>query len=115
MLAFATASMVAFAQPPASTPAPATSPTPAATPAPTSAPAPVVSKKEKAQAGNSFVVSPPYAPPLILKNNKEQHMGGVNSQPWAQVVGWRPGYSAFLSPEQHEPSMPIFWFGKQPW
>jgi hypothetical protein len=104
ILAVATASMVAFAKPdvPASTPAPA----PAAVPAP----APVVNKKESAQAVTPITTSV-YIPPLTLKNSKVEHTGGVSSRPWAQVVGWHPGYSAFPSPEQHDPSMPIISIG----
>jgi hypothetical protein len=106
ILAVATASMVAFAKPnvPASTPAPA----PTAVPAP--APAPVLSKKESAQAVTPLTTTV-FIPPLTLKNSKVEHTGGVSSRPWAQVVGWHPGYSAFPSPEQHDPSMPIISIG----
>lgn len=94
--------MGVFAQPP-----PQSKPPPAA---------PVTPKKENAQLSTPIhtpLTIPPAAP--TLKNQKVERVDGMSSKPWAQIVGWHPGYSAFTRPELRDPSMPIFWIGHEPW
>ncbi|HEX3626523.1 MAG TPA: hypothetical protein VH280_13995 [Verrucomicrobiae bacterium] len=111
ILAVAAASMVAFAQPPPNNPAPAR--TPAATPAaPTQKPP--VAKKESAQVPKSGFSTPLkyFTKPLIKR--KVESVDGMSSRPWVQIVGIRPGYSAFPPPEMHESTLYLFWVGRDP-
>ena len=105
ILLVAAASMAAFGQPPQGPPPPA---------------ALVVPKKEAAQIPipvpiqiHTPLTVPPAAP--TLKNQKVNRVDGMSSKPWAQIVGWQPGYSAFPRPELRDPSMPVFWIGHEPW
>lgn len=100
ILLVAAASMTAFGQPPQATQKPTT---------------PVPAKKEKSQLSTQF--NTPFTVPastLTLRTQKVERVGGMSSRPWAQIVGWRPGYSAFPRPELRDPSIPIFWIGRDP-
>jgi hypothetical protein len=105
MLVFATATGV-FAQPSTnSTPAPVATPPPAA---------PLV-KQEKAQLPAPLAILKPLTLSGTVVHKKFEHAEGMSSRPWAQVVGWHPGESAFPRPELRDPSMPVFCFGGEPW
>ncbi|HEV2329395.1 MAG TPA: hypothetical protein VGY56_11480 [Verrucomicrobiae bacterium] len=113
MLAVAAASMVAFAEPPSnnSTPAPSSKAKPAATPAPV--PVPMV-KKESADLPTSGVSTPLKYLTEPLVKHKVESIDGMSSRPWIQIVGIRPGYSAFPPPEMHDPTMYVLWVGHDP-
>ena len=114
MLAVAAASMVAFAQPPPnnSTTAPSPRAKPAAvTPAP--APVPMV-KKESAELPTSGVSTPLKYLTKPLVKQKVESVDGLSSRPWGQIVGIRPGYSAFPPPEMRDPTMYVLWVGRDP-
>lgn len=108
MLAVAAASMFAIAQPPPNNPAP--TPAPAAI---TPAQAPMA-KKETAQIPTSGVSTPLKYLTTPLVKPKVESVDGMSSRPWVQIVGIRPGYSAFPPPEMHQSSMYLLWVGRDP-
>jgi hypothetical protein len=131
ILLVAAGSMAAFAQPPPAAPQSTTqqptTPQPGTpqpvTPLPTTQQptaqqpaAPVAPKKENAQIldqVHTSLVFPPSGP--VYVNQKVERVDGMSSKPWAQIVGWNPGYSAFPRPELRDHSMPVFWIGHEPW
>jgi hypothetical protein len=110
ILAVAAASVVAFAQPPPN-PAPAPSPAPVAAVTPPSAP---MVKKETAQIPASGISTPLTNLTKPIVRPKFETLEGMSSRPWAQIVGFHPGDSAFPPPERHESSMYLFWVGRDP-
>lgn len=105
VLAVAAASVAAFGQPPKPDSSPASYPKPkyaSAFVAASSSTLPLV-KKEQSRVQITTPLS-------ILKpevTRKIQHVGRLSSEPWAQMVGMRPGWSAFPRPEMENPSMPL--------
>lgn len=71
-------------------------------------------KKESAQIPTSGVSTPLkyFTKPLVKQ--KVENVDGMSSRPWVQIVGMRPGYSAFPPPELHESSLYLFWIGRDP-
>jgi len=105
MLVIAAATGVLAQQPPKPAPAPVATPPPAA---------PIV-KQEKAQIPAPSAILTPLTLSGTVVHKKFEHVDGMSSRPWASAVGWHPGESAFPSPEQRDPSMPVFCFGEEPW
>jgi hypothetical protein len=65
-------------------------------------------KKEQAQIITVFTAPVPMTP------KKVESVDGMSSRPWGQIVGIRPGYSVFPSPETADPSMYLITFGSGP-
>jgi hypothetical protein len=98
MAAIIAASMVAFAQPPAT---------------PKTAPVKPV-KQEKVQIITLLTPFQTLKVSQPVSQNKIQRVEGMSSRPWTQIVGWKPGYPAFPSPEMHESTLCLFSVGNEP-
>jgi len=71
-------------------------------------------KKETAQAPKTLVMTPLTEIGKPVVRQKVWSVDGMSSRPWGQIVGIRPGYSAFPPPEMHQPVGYLFWIGRDP-
>lgn len=75
---------------------------------------PMVTRTTSAQIPATRVSTPLMYLTKPLVKRPIEHVGGMSSRPWAQIVGIHPGYSAFPRPEMHESSLYLFWVGHDP-